>query len=333
MHIFTRIQLAARRNRQAAGLIAGAVIVVAYLFVMFFPVGMQSLALTAPSGTMPALGYAGALLVMALGVLVLTYSFAVWKEKRLIEDIPTSKARSLAMGLVEVQGLARPKLLLKSPVTMTDCVYYRYKIEKYVRSGRSSHWSVIDEGASTNYFYVEDDTGRVLADPVDADVRIKRDYQWTGDKPGTGWLGIGSDKMRYSEWWLAEGDPVYAIGTVTRWKDARDDRRFKIAEKLRLLKADAARMKEFDRDGDGQISADEWELARARIEQDVLKEELDHPVDTSDDFVITRDKTNEVMIISDQSEKQLARSFGWQAAGFFILGLGLILWMAYLLLK
>jgi hypothetical protein len=271
--------------------------------------------------------------VLVTGVLLLTYALYLWQQKRLIENIPTSKARSLAMGLVEVKGAARPKAVLKSPVTMTECVYYRYKIEKYVRSGKSSHWSVVDEGASTNYFYVEDDTGKVLADPTEADVRIGRDYQWTGIKPGTGWGIFGGDKMRYSEWWIIEGEPVYVIGTVTRWKDARDDRKFKIAERLRLLKADRERMKEFDRDGDGQISTDEWEQARARIEQDVLREELDHPVDTTDDFVITRDTTNEVMIISDKSEKDLARLYGWQAFGLFVLGLGLVLWMSYLSLK
>ena len=329
MHIFTSIQLAARRNRQAAGLVTGTVIAGAYLFVMFFSFIMRPLG----DQAVPVLMYAVVLGALAIGLLVMTYSLHLWKEKRLIEDIPTSKARSLAMGLVEMQGAAKPKAVLRSPVTMTECVFYRYKIEKYVRSGRSSHWSVVDEGASSNYFYVEDDTGKVLADPTEADVKIGRDYQWTGIKPGTGWGVFGGDKMRYSEWWITEGEPVYVIGTVTRWKDARDDRRFKIAEKLRLLKADRERMKKFDRDGDGAISADEWEQARQRIEQDVLKDELDHPADTTDDFVITRDKTNEVMIISDQSEKQLARSFGWQAFGYFILGLGLVLWMAYLLLK
>jgi hypothetical protein len=327
MHIFKRIELFTRHNRQQASFGMGVFIAVAYAGGMLFSFVLGP----GKQGLDPVVIYGAILLGLAAGLLVLTYAFYVWKEKRLIENIPTSKVRSLAMGLVEVKGSARPKALLKSPVTMTQCVYYRYKIEKYVRSGKSSHWSVVDQGASTNYFYVEDETGKILADPVDADVHIGRDYQWTGIKPGTGWGIFGGDKMRYSEWWIIEGEPVYVIGTVNRWKDARDDRRFKIAERLRAIKGDQERMKEFDRDGDGSISADEWEQARQRIEQDVLKEELATPVDTSDDFVITRDKLNGVMIVSDKSEKDLARNYGWQAFGLFVLGTGLVAWMGALL--
>ncbi|MCU0607302.1 MAG: hypothetical protein MUF78_07775 [Candidatus Edwardsbacteria bacterium] len=329
MHVFKRFQLYARHHRRQAGLGMGLSAGAGYAAAMLFSRASWS----AGPGGMPPAAYLVVALALVIGLLVLTYAFEVWKEKRLIENIPTSKVRSLAMGLVEVKGGARPKARLKSPVTLTDCVYYRYKIEKYVRSGKSSHWSVVDEGASTNYFYVEDETGRILADPVDADVHLGRDYQWTGDKPGSGWGPFGGDKMRYSEWWIVEGEPVYVIGTVTRWKDARDDRRFKIAERLRAIKADRDQLKTFDRDGDGRVSADEWEQARQRVEQDVLREELDHPADTSDDFVITRDQANGVMIVSDTSEKDLARRYGWQAAGLFVLGAGLVSWMGALLLR
>lgn len=329
MHIIKRFQLYARNNRQQAGLGMGLSAAAGYAAAIF----SSRITWSAGPGGMAPAAYLVVALALVIGLLVLTYAFSVWREKRLIENIPTSKVRSLAMGLVEVKGVARPKAALKSPVTMTACTYYRYKIEKYVRSGKSSHWSVVDQGASTNYLYVEDETGKILADPVDADVQIGRDYQWTGTKPGTGWGIFGGDKMRYSEWWIVEGEPVYVIGTVRRWKDARDDRRFKVAERLRQLKADRERIKEFDRDGDGRISADEWELARARIEQDVLREELAAPVDTADDFVIARDTTNGVMVISDKSEKELARRYGWQAAGLFVLGTGLVSWMGALLLR
>ncbi|MDI6739740.1 MAG: GIDE domain-containing protein [Candidatus Edwardsbacteria bacterium] len=326
MHIFKRIELAVRHNRRQSSFNFGALAIAAYLgMLLAFFAELHGAVLP-----WPFLTYGAILLGLAVGLLVLTYAFYVWKEKRLIENIPTSKVRSLAMGLVEVKGAARPKAALKSPITMTDCVYYRYKIEKYVRSGKSSHWEVVDQGASTNYFYVEDDTGKILSDPVEADIHIGRDYRWTGTKPGSGWNLFG-DRMLYSEWWIIAGEPVYVIGTVTRWKDARDDRKFKIAERLRNLKADAAGMREFDRDGDGNINADEWEQARQRVEQDVLKEELDHPPDTSDDFVITRDQANEVMIISDKSEKDLTRSYGWQAFGLFALGAGLVAWLGALL--
>ena len=64
--------------------------------------------------------------------------FGVWsffrgfkrlRRKRLIENIPTSTIRGLAMGLVELYGEARTKTPLKSPLTKADCVLYMYKIE------------------------------------------------------------------------------------------------------------------------------------------------------------------------------------------------------------
>jgi len=273
---------------------------------------------------------------LALGLLLFTYGFSIWRQKRLIENIPTSKVRSLAMGLVEVCGQAQPKVLLPSPITATQCLYYRFLIERYERRGRSSQWVVVSQGASTNFFYVDDGTGRILVDPVEAEINLNKDYSYTGhDSLGAATSffknsGLFGQRMRYSEWYILPGDQIYVMGTVTKWKDAYQDRKFALAEKIKELKADGERLKQFDLDQDGRIDAQEWELARQRIEQEILRQELDNPRDEHDDYVIARDPLQGVMIISDRSEKELVRGKAIQAWATIVLGAALFLagvWM------
>ncbi|MFH1770987.1 MAG: hypothetical protein ABH828_05545 [archaeon] len=96
------------------------------------------------------------------------------KQKQMIENIPTSKIRSIAMGLVEIKGIAEPfrKKLLKSPFSEKDCVYYRYTVEEYRSSGKNSRWVTIASGQSNDFFNLTDDTGTVLVDPKGAEVKF-----------------------------------------------------------------------------------------------------------------------------------------------------------------
>ncbi len=70
-----------------------------------------------------------------IGCAIICFCFGVWsffdgfkrlREKRLVENIPTSTVRGLAMGLVELGGKAENTALLKSPLTKTECVLYQY---------------------------------------------------------------------------------------------------------------------------------------------------------------------------------------------------------------
>lgn len=281
------------------------------------------------------------LLGLVLGVLVFTLGFELLRQKNLMENIPRSKARSAAMGLAEVQGMAAPYVWLKSPLTLTDCIYYKFLVEKYEQEGKGSHWKVVNEGCSTHFFYVEDETGKILVDPVDAELHLRSDYKYTGtDIISSGRTRnynstsiFGGQRMRYTEWYIVPNDTIYAIGTIKKWKSAFDDHKFKVAEKLRAIKEDKERLKQFDLDGNGQIDCDEWEAARQQAEQDLLKEQLSKPQQMEDDVVITRDPSNNIMIISDQDERQVIKNKAIYASISFVSGSGLIVWMAYLLLK
>jgi hypothetical protein len=154
------------------------------------------------------------------------------RKKQLIADTPTSMIRSLAMGLVEIYGQVIPikERLLKSPFTDKDCVYYRYTVEEYRSSGKSSHWVTIKKEEQRDLFYLKDETGTVLIDPKGAQIEAQKDFECQSglgkDPPEQvfrflrsrnlsheGFLGLNKT-MRYRETVIVPGDRLYIMGTA-----------------------------------------------------------------------------------------------------------------------
>ena len=74
-----------------------------------------------------------------IGVYLFFDGFKKWRRKRFLDDIPSSKVHSIAMGFVELQGKAEPYIsILKAPITNHDCVFYCYLIEQFQRCDKSS---------------------------------------------------------------------------------------------------------------------------------------------------------------------------------------------------
>lgn len=166
------------------------------------------------------------------GGTLLYWGFKSFKLKLLVENMPTSKVRSLAMGLVEVFGkaVAVDKKILKSPFENKDCVFYRYTIEEYRRGKDRNYWATIRQGFDSIHFYLKDDTGEVLVDPTGAHVDIPVDFSYTtgigkGIPPqvqeflksqrirGRSILGLRK-KLRFTEYVLEPKDQVYILGTA-----------------------------------------------------------------------------------------------------------------------
>jgi hypothetical protein len=252
-----------------------------------------------------AFGFAHELPLTAVGLCLFGFGFKELRKKRLIEDTPTSRVRSAAMGFCELAGLARAKTLLTSPLSGTGCVCYRYKTEEEKRGSKGRrYWATIKEGCSTEYFYLEDATGKMLVDPMNAELLLIQDYQKITD---TG--GVFSRRYRYTEWYLCPGDYVYVLGTVKKFKDAALQRREALTERLRKLKADKERLMAFDTDKDGQISPEEWDAARQKMEEEMLAEDLQRPLDDTDDLVITGGTGEKTFLIADRDERDITGTF------------------------
>ncbi len=123
----------------------------------------------------------------------------------MIESIPTSTIRSLALGLVEISGQAQPEEgLLSSPFSGLPCVFYSYAVEERVGSGKNARWETIAKGTSEQPFFVSDTTGRVLVVPLGAelilpDERIYRN-DWLGALPPTTIAGLNRLGISTERW-------------------------------------------------------------------------------------------------------------------------------------
>lgn len=166
------------------------------------------------------------------GVALFFLGFRWLRQKRLIENTPTSKVRSIAMGLVEIFGsaLSAEKKILKSPFTAKDCVYYSYKIEELRSNGKHTYWATIKKGNENVHFFLKDSTGAVLVDPekakVDVPVSFRYESRWGKDPPKevidflqkTGirfesFFGINKT-MRFTETMIPLKQEIYILGTA-----------------------------------------------------------------------------------------------------------------------
>ena len=173
-----------------------------------------------------------ALTIFILGLISFFVAFYVYKKKQLVGGTPTSKIRSLAMGLVELIGQVIPiqKRLLKSPFTEKDCVYYQFTVEEYVSGGKSSYWKLIKKDEKRSLFYLKDDTGMVLVDPTGATIEAIRDFDYESgherDPPESvirfltannisyeGFFGANKT-MRYREHIIVPNENLYVMGTA-----------------------------------------------------------------------------------------------------------------------
>ena len=158
-----------------------------------------------------------------------------------ISNIPTSKVRSAAVGLVELFGKAKCKDTMVSPISKQKCTYWCVKGEYYYHHRKSSGWRNCYNRHSSTQFYLEDDTGKMLIEPKDGEVNLPADLQSTGHLTDKALFGLlpqkqldpkvlaymnedsafggsmrahsGTD-LRVTEYYIAEGDPLYALGSA-----------------------------------------------------------------------------------------------------------------------
>jgi hypothetical protein len=194
--------------------------------------------------------------------------------KRRVENTPTSKVRSIAMGMVEVHGRARRIYALVAPMTQSPCVFYR--LRKY-RRDRNDHWKLVRQVDSRHVpFQIDDGTGRVTVDPAGAAVRTKtRQTGYPGESPMT--FTVFKQEYEHEKWvedLVYEGTSLYVLGYARPLKEELLSLRERTLAKLRDLKVDRRAMHRYDTDGDGQISTAEWDAARSDAEIISLREHL-----------------------------------------------------------
>lgn len=290
-----------------------------------------------------------------MGLILFGHGFVIMNRKRMIENIPTSRIRSMQMGRVEIAGSARQKYRLKTPYSNLDCVYYRYvvidkpdSITKFntarLAFSPSARWlagaqfansqrsRIVARGDSGKIpFYVEDETGRVLIEPAGAQVIVTNTN--TMNQAMTGALPmLGGGRYKIVENYIPVGYHIYVHGFADRRVAAVNTRREKTLAKLKELKADTARLMAYDADHSGHIDEAEWQRARADIEREVIAEELNEKV--TNEIAITQKSSRDLFIISDQKEEKLIgglnrRIIGSTILSVIFLAIGIFLALGY----
>lgn len=284
----------------------------------------------------------GLIMGFAFGIFFFLWGFSRLRRRRLIENIPTSTIRSLAMGLVELAGTAKSKTLLKAPFTGKDCVFFRYTIERLEQRGRSTEWVVVAEGdSSTSPFFLNDTTGSVLILPKDAELFLPVNYEFMN-----GWSNPLSDNLidflqkckvaykslfitrsfRFREWLICDGQQVYVLGTAKECLSYYGQHHSRLIGRLEELKNNAEKIAEADVNKDGAIDHMEWDAVVARVEQEVLEEGLKSGVALSGpEIMVAKGEEEKVFIISNYSQKDLNNKLFWEALGGILGGVAIVL--------
>ena len=258
----------------------------------------------------------GAVPIIITGLLV-WYGFYFLRLKRQIENTPTSKVRSIAMGMVEVKGQAVRSYALISPMSNTPCVYYR--LTKYKRD-RNRQWRVSSISSSDNVpFMLEDETGRVEINPTAGQISAGSKHEGSPGQVGLMQLNNNSGD-KWVEEVIVDGTLLYILGYATAKRSSGTSLHTQKIEALRELKQNTHKLKQFDHDGDGKISAKEWDNARNAVEAEVLEKSLQNRQQRKkqeEHIVIAKHNRRPLIIAETHSEKRLTTRYFYYSATLF----------------
>ena len=167
-----------------------------------------------------------ALMAVGSGPVLFLRGLRELRLRRLIENTPTARIRSLAMGLVEINGIARPRSAFTGPFSCKPCVYWEVDIS--VPGNQKGTWRIFHRGASGHPFHVDDGTGIAMVYPNGAECHLPDGYseQCLGaGLPPPYWRymdqhGLTSrpfwriETMRFRERSIEEGQRVYVLGSA-----------------------------------------------------------------------------------------------------------------------
>jgi hypothetical protein len=127
---------------------------------------------------------------------------AAYYVRSFMEAIPTSKVRSVAMGMAELTGRAlKWKKEFKAPYSKEKCLAYEIKEERHQRTGKSSYWVTTRHERKDGHFLLDDGTGAILCHTKGASLEVKTFTRHFGNR-------------RRTEWKVVPGTKYFIIGKV-----------------------------------------------------------------------------------------------------------------------
>ena len=226
------------------------------------------------------------------------------RVRRLVRDTPTARVRSMAMGLVELNGVCEARSQIAAPFSARPCAYWEVDISVPTPRQRQG-WHVVHRTSSGHPFYLRDATGVALVQPHGARCRLPfgleevvpsllqlpdlyRDFMASQGLAMRFLWQLGP--MRFRERMLQDGQALYVLG-----------RAFPRAQSVTL--------------SDGELEeslaatgTDAWRARRVGT--------LDHEVQG----VIRRASANDVLLLSPSSEKSVELEYAMRGWAGVVLG-------------
>lgn len=181
--------------------------------------------------------------LLALGFLA--GAFVNYRKKRLIDDLPTSKALGVFIGVTELKGTAESEEPLTSYLAEKKCVYYRWQVEEHwsrtvtethrdsrgrthIRTRTESGWKNVAGGEKARPFYLKDDTGIIRIVPEKAKIHGERVFAETVGRENPLYFGKGpahevanSDhRRRFLETIIPLHASIYVVGQARERQDS-----------------------------------------------------------------------------------------------------------------
>jgi len=116
------------------------------------------------------------MIAIAGGLYFFIAGFQLLARKRLLLATPTSRIRSAALGLVEVNGMATGPHTIPAPITGNPCFLYHTTAWQQ-REGKKNDWEKVAEETLHLPFFLDDTTDKVLIEPLGADLDLHRDFR------------------------------------------------------------------------------------------------------------------------------------------------------------
>jgi hypothetical protein len=258
----------------------------------------------------------GSVAAVGFGTYAFVQGFHAMRIQRVIMDTPTAKLRSLAMGLVEVEGRVQARSRVTAPFTTRPCAWWQVELQTLSQSNKGlKEWHTVYKEQSGNPFYLEDGTGTAMLYPQGADIRagdlVQEETHGLGvPEPYASFmadrqLGMrhvwSMGAMRFRERIVDEGRAVFVLGRATPKPHAVD------------------------------VSMDDEALQATGT--DAVGATHVRTLDGACCAVIRRGKDDPAFIISERSEKTMTMEYGFKAFGGLVGGPALALFGLWCLIE
>ena len=263
-----------------------------------------------------------AALGIVFGPIAFLRGFRLLQRKQLILDTPRSTIRGAALGAVEVSGKVVGPYTVVSPLSQTDCLYYRVVVAS--KSGGGLANDKMRELCAP--FFLDDGTGILMIYPAGCEL----DLAASMDRSEFGGAGVTLDGVSAGdaefaqEYCLKPGDKIFVRGTLRENPWSR--------------KNPAAESSEFSRIGPGFVSAAEADVLRRKY-YPLLNPKLPSGSDIAavTDFdlhpPVILMKGDGPLVISTHSEWEIAARLRWKSVLYIWGGPAATIWALWEILS